>query len=49
MRVPRRARDWKARFANDSTKDFTLIRERVFHAVGGYNKEGAVGDILAAL
>ena len=40
---------WKARFASDGTQDFTLIRERVFQAIGGYNKDGAINDALAAL
>jgi hypothetical protein len=40
---------WKVRFANDGTRDFTLIRERVFHAVGGYNNDASIGDALSAL
>jgi hypothetical protein len=40
---------WKARFASDGVENFYLIRERVFLAVGGYNKEGAIDDELAGL
>ena len=40
---------WKERFNKEGTQDFTLIRERVFFAVGGYNREGNLGGILEKL
>lgn len=44
-----KATAWTAQFAADGTADFTLIRERVFQVLGGYNKDGAIADALSAL